>query len=264
MFSAQRVAKAMDTQCHAFTKHHTRCKKPVRNDKVCKLHTSYYEDWLTKHPPLTGWRLNLPEKEEYRFQIENGHVCITDSYLQTFRGRELHDYYEYLVHLPHLRWDANMNMVTILIVTFLRQLNFLDVDYYFGRMFQNPSFCPATFVARIILCLDIAKAKQVPLPDISVERKREVFAALLQHPRLEGWMYMYWYDHFFPKLRNGSNIHIFCDVLRDKKQVWLSKQQEKCTGTKDELLEVALHPSRVLDWYMDVERKNNLRRVFEI
>jgi len=254
----------MDTQCHAFTKHHTRCKKPVKANKVCTTHRTYYEDWFAKHPPLAGWRLNLPEKDEYKFQIENGHVCITDSYLQSFQGRDIHDYYEYLVHLPHLRWDANMRMVTILIVSFLRQLNFLDVDYYFGRMFQNPGFCPATFVARIILCLDIAKENKVPIPNISIERKREIFAALLNHPRLEGWMYMYWANHFLAKMRNGQNIHIFCDVLRNKKQVWLSKQQEKYTGTKDELLEIALHPSRVLDWFLDTEEKRYLRHVFVI
>ena len=116
------------TQCTAFTKSRTRCKKKASHDTVCRYHETYYDDWFKTHPVPTGWRLNIEEKEEYRFQIENGHVKITNEYVQSFEEPEQNDYYEYLLHLPHIDCDSNIRMLIYLMKSYLGQYSYIKLS----------------------------------------------------------------------------------------------------------------------------------------
>ena len=264
----QEIAVRMSNQCCAFTKKRARCKKKIVSNKVCQYHENYYEQWLETHPPLQGWRLDLEEKEEYKFQIENGHVTITEEYVKNFENSGLSDYYEYLTHLPHIGWDTNIRMVRSLLFSFIGQyesiIDIETVEYYFGRMIRNPSFCPAVMIARLIFVMDYKyREKPNSLRNISDIRKQEIFTALLQHPCFQGWFYMNWLEKLHKNMAPGKALHIFADTLSCRKDAW-RKNRKECQTVGDELLEVALHPTRCLDWYLDWENKKEIRQFFVV
>ena len=262
------LAKAEDTmeQCKAFTKQHRRClKKSPHNSSVCSHHSDYYVTWFETHPPLQGWRLALDENEEYRFQIENGYVPITNEYLNTFQNWELNDYYEYLLHLPHIKWDTNPKMVLMLMLAFLNQyegieINRANLEYYFGRMFQNPSFCPANFLMRLIHVMDIKDRRL--LHNFTQNRAEKILACILHHPKFSGWLYMNWSETLISQLPSNSYIPSICKLLDTKKELWRLEKQHLRQGYEEELMEIAMNPTRVLDWYMDVESKMDIQMRF--
>ena len=246
-------------QCTAFTKTRRRCKKEASNQTVCQYHQTYYDEWLKTHPAPNGWRLNIDEKEEYTFQIENGLVQITDEYIQSFNHPAQSDYYEYLLHLPHIQCDSNINMLIHVLLAFLEQFECIPIDeaninYFFGNIFKNPGFNPATFSMRIIYIVD-RKLPQTRLPDLSAARIRDIFSAMLDHPQFASMLYMNWEEIIVKKFEESDHLPIFLELLRERKQTWRAKE----SPFKQEVLEIAMLPTRVVDWYLDWETIRGLR-----
>lgn len=244
-------------QCTAFTKAHARCKKKASNNTVCKYHESYYDDWLSTHPPPNGWRLNIEEKEEYKFQIENGHVTITNEYVQSFEEPEQSDYYEYLLHLPQITCESNIRMLIYLIKSYLDQYSCItlsdqNLQYFFGNFFRNPHFSPLVFAARIIYVLDHESTR-------TEARIREIFTVLLESKEFAGMFYMNWIEKLAKKLPRSTHLPIFKEILEEKKANWCATLKKNRTNQNKEIEEVALMPERVVDWYLDWEMKHRLK-----
>jgi hypothetical protein len=80
-------AKSKETQCHAFGKTDVRrCRLECEpGKKTCQVHRNYYLYWFDTHPPFIDGDKPLTNRkyEEYRFQIQEGHVQITKEYLDS-------------------------------------------------------------------------------------------------------------------------------------------------------------------------------------
>ena len=255
------------SQCTAFTKAGTRCKKKSIN-KVCQYHQNYYENWIELHPPPLGWRLQLDEKPEYKFQIENGHVQITQEYVKSFTEPEQSDYYEYLLHLPHIEIDVNTKMLIYLFRSYLIQyesiqLNLPNLYQYFGNMFQNPSFNPATFIMRMAFVMDERHLRPSLLLPLRESRIREVFSVLLDCSEFSGIYYMNWKERMVEKLPKSKHLTIFLELLNDRKEKWFEKLALKTSDIKQEIQEFAMTPERVFDWYIDSEQKHQILSRFK-
>ena len=241
-------------QCTAFTVKHKRCVKEA-NDKTCQYHTTYYDNWLGKHPPPIAFRLQLDTKEEYTFQIEGNHVEITEAYVQSLDTMHMSDYYEYLLHLPHLRWNCNRRMVNYLILNFLRQPEWiaicrLNLEYYFGNMFQNPSFSPPMFLKLLLYCMQKRQTNQ--------QRAYDILQCFLHHPVFDGFMYMSWLQQI---RENNPYFEYFEQIATCKQGEWRKAKQQANVHTT-ELEEIAMQPERVLDWYLDWEQKEEIAKAW--
>ena len=255
-------------QCIAFTKKHRRClKKANPTEKTCLYHNTYYSNWFATHPPPIGFRLEIAQKAEYVFQIEHKYIEITNDYIKTFREREESDYYEYLLHLPHIQWDANMKMIACLLVRFLNQPSCItlcenNVEYYFHNMFGNPSFSRENFLLRLMLVIEQKKMRENFLPNLTESRIVDIFRVLMNHTAFEGCMYMSWGQSLLKKLRNSNILPIFVRIYFMSKQEWLEEKRMKIKSLRNELLDIAMHPSRVQDWYIDWDEKKHIRVYF--
>jgi len=254
-------------QCTAFTKSRIRCKKKALEETqaqtVCQYHQDYYDDWFKSHPAPNGWRLNIEEKGEYMFQIENGHVKITDEYLKTFNDPYQSDYYEYLLHLPHIDIDSNMNMWIHLMFSFLKQFDSIQIDeaninYFFGNMFQNRAFNPPTFAMRLIYIID--RQRQQVLSNLSEARINAIFSAVLDHPKFKSMLYMNWEEEMSKLLGKNDHLPIFLGLLRERKTSWRAKENP----LKKEIQEVAMLPDRVVDWYLDCEKRKEIAHIMYV
>ena len=244
-------------QCTAWTKRGVRCIKQTRAGHVCSVHTDYYENWLTTHPPIAGWRLD--PSEEYRFQIEHGYVPISEDYVRALRnGSMCYDYYEYLTHLPHISWDCNLHMLSYLYRAYFTHIlnsgSVESLDVYFANMFQNPTFYPGAFVARFILtlCHGVLHGNQVLY--LSDAQTRATYTYILSHPLFEGWMYTDWCDRMLdhaktiPSMYKANSLNIFLEILAEFKKEWRLKKQIRQRILREECMAVAWHPSRVVSW----------------
>ena len=241
-------------QCTAFTVKHKRCVKEA-SDKTCLHHTTYYDNWFDKHPPPIAFRLQLDTKEEYKFQIEGRHVEITQAYVQSLDNMHMSDYYEYLLHLPHIRWNCNRRMVNCLIFNFLRQPEWiavcrLNLDYYFGNMFRNPSFSPPMFLKLLLSLMQRRQTNQ--------QRACEILHCFLHHPVFDGFMYMSWLQYI---RENTWYFDYFEQIATCKQGEWRQAKQQ-ANVHKTELEEIAMQPERVLDWYLDWEQRGEIAKAW--
>jgi len=96
------VAKSKDTQCLGFGKNDKRrCRLERRpGERTCQIHRNYYDNWIEKHPMFDFMStLNGPTDrtlEEYRFQIKEGHVPISEEYFASIPPR-MYSYYVFLL-----------------------------------------------------------------------------------------------------------------------------------------------------------------------
>jgi hypothetical protein len=259
-----------ETRCTAYTKNRTRCKKHTSgNDKrkVCQYHQTYYDDWFATHPPPNGWRLDLDEKEEYKFQIENGHVQITEDYVRSLNDPAQSDYYEYLLHLPHIDLNVNTRMIIYLFRSYLSQFSSINLTLenlytFFGNMFRNPTFCPGAFALRIVYVLDEIPNRPSFMAPLSESRFREVFNCLLGCPYFKGLFYMNWKDQMVEKLPKSQHLPIFLEMLQEKTIQWQSRMKNFNKELKHEVVEFALTPERLMDWYLDWEKLRDIKAAF--
>lgn len=254
-------------QCTAFTKTRRRCLNHAQLSGTCIRHSSYYINWLIKHPAPLGFRLDLEEKEEYMFQIGNGYVLITEDYVKSLKHRDEADYYEYLLHLTHITWDSNMKMLLFLFLNFLNQdimipITRNNLEYYFSNMFRNPSFCNPTFVMRLLHTIDEKRRTPTMFPNLTENRIVEVLECIINHPVFEGFLYMYWLDELISKMPTNNPLNIFIGIVKKKKQDWQNEKIKTNTNLSCELLKIAMSPDRVLDWYIDCETKKDISMRF--
>lgn len=255
------------TQCSAWTKHGTRCQNRVRQTRTCFTHRRYYTNWFQKHPPIVDWRSH--PSEEYTFQIEHGYVSVSEEYVQSIRnGRLYNAYYEYLVQLPHIRWDCNLKVLVSLYIAFLRRTDGSEahLDQFFQNMFHNPSFQPGTFLLRLILLIGIG-TKQGFADFLTDDTIRTIYTSILSHPRFEGWMYTNWRDEFRNKTEESEHsafflrsCPLFLDILEKKRDAWFQETRTRCDTIRDELMVVAWHPTRVMDWCLYETQKHRWTR----
>jgi hypothetical protein len=241
-------------QCTAFTVKHRRCVKDAK-EKTCVHHATYYDNWLNKHPPPVAFRLQLDEKEEYKFQIEGKHVEVTQAYVQSMYDMHMSDYYEYLLQLPHLPWDCNLRMVYCLILNFLRQPEWiaicrLHMDDYFGNMFRNPSFHPPIFLKILLTLMDKRQTNR--------KRACEILQCILHHPAFEGCMYMSWIH----EIREDNPYFEYFEQIATYKQGEWRRAKQKANVHMQDIEEIAMQPERVLDWYLDWERRDEIAKVW--
>lgn len=253
-------------QCTAFTKTHRRCsKKSIQN--TCAIHQTYYTNWLETHPPLQGFRLCLDEKEEYTYQIEQGHIKITNSYVESFDKANQSDYYEYLLHLQHIQWDTNMKMIAQLLKDYLNQPSCIEatvenIEYYFKNMFRNPTFNPGTFLIRLLYMIAMQETREGFLPNLTKPRIEKICSLFVNHPKFEGFLYTSWAEYVKQHLRNRQILLIFLRILQSRKQEWREQKKQKIHHIQKDIVDIAMHPTRVQDWYMDWETKQEVQKFF--
>lgn len=93
------VSKSSYTQCFAFgTKDVRRCRLECREgEKTCYVHRNYYKNWFLNHRPFTSkYHITDRQIEEYKFQIQGGHIEISDTYLEKIIPIH-YDYYIFLI-----------------------------------------------------------------------------------------------------------------------------------------------------------------------
>ena len=251
-------------QCTAFTKKRRQCLNQSKYNTVCANHRTYYTNWFETHPPPRGFRLQLAEKSEYRFQIENQHVRITKEYVRSLVHPNESDYYEYLLHLPHIRWDTNIRMLMYLCIQFLNQSDMIPIsneiiDYYFHNMFRNPTFDPGTFLLRLLFLIKEKERRENFIPNLTNNRIVEIVQHFLNHPMFEGFLYMDWIDQCKEKLCNSRVFAVFLQIVHERREEWKLEKQSKSLRIQSDLLEIAMHPSRVQDWYMDWEQRRQIQ-----
>ena len=254
-------------QCTACTKQHRQCLNQAKHNTVCGIHENYYKNWFETHPPPRGFRLQLPEKPEYQFQIENQHVQITNKYVCSFVHPDESDYYEYLLHLPHIQWDTNVRMLVHLYIQFLNQPNCIqitnsNIDYYFHNMFRNPTFRPGTFLLRLLYLIREKERRENFLPNLTHNRIVEIIHHFVHHPAFEGFLYMDWTEECKEILCDSHILAVFLPIVHTKREEWKQEKQSKSLRIQSDLLEIAMHPSRVQDWYMDWEQRRQIQTRF--
>lgn len=106
------LAKSNDTRCLGFSKKDIRrCRLERRpGERTCQIHRNYYDNWLEKHP-MFDWTNTVHgpterQLEEYRFQVNGGHVPISEQYLATIPPRFC-TYYVFLLFNTSLSPSLN-------------------------------------------------------------------------------------------------------------------------------------------------------------
>jgi len=93
------LSKTSDNQCLAFgTKDVRRCRLECREgEKTCYVHRNYYKNWFLNHRPfISKYHITDRQVEEYKFQIQGGHIEISDAYLEKIIPIH-YDYYIFLI-----------------------------------------------------------------------------------------------------------------------------------------------------------------------
>ena len=74
-------------------------------------------------------------------------------------------------------------------------------------------------------------------------------------------MYMNWPERCEETMPNNQILPLFTHILRQKKEEW--QKDKRCKNhSKQDLEEIAMHPTRVQDWYMDWEMRKEVEMFF--
>ena len=73
---------------------------------------------------------------------------------------------------------------------------------------------------------------------------------------------MAWAESLQKHLRNRAILKVFLPVLETRKQEWREEKKKTMQNMQKELVDIAMHPTRVQDWYMDWETRQEVRNFF--
>ena len=256
-------------QCSAWSKTaRRRCKLKKQNGaNVCETHTHYYDNWLANHPPISGWRLGGEKADEFRFQVERGYVTIPAEYVQNIRnpGQRGHDYYsdfyEYLLRFHHIKPEDNIDLLNQLIRRFCYEILIglpMTLDTYFGNLFTNPHFNPASFCT--VLTTELNKVFNPRSPFVaSRDRVSDILETVLLHPAFEPLAYNpNLVKTIYDTIPSTSAIlYLLTPQLEQLKQLWKSTHASKFYSMKEEFIAKTWHPDRHIDWCLDEDEKRD-------
>lgn len=268
-----RVASNDLLRCCAWTKSTwKRCRlEQVDGMKTCVQHRAYYDNWLHDHPAISGWTWGGPSVDEFKFQVENGHVQITTDYVQAIknppqRGHDYYsDFYMYLVGLPDIDPFCNIPMLAEVVRRFCTTDIMgatRTIDSMFGSLFTNPHFCAGKFIFLVCRCLDdllkpnrfVATQRDAASRILEKFSMRPEFESLAYNPKLREILHKTLHEH--------AIWHLLVPVLDSSKQVWLTKIQTRLDFMKEEFVERSHHPDRFWDWCLDQEQKEDIGSSF--
>ena len=128
-------AKSPDTQCHAFGKRDVRrCRLECEpGKKTCKVHRNYYLYWFDTHPPFIHGDKPLTNRkyEEYRFQIQQGHVQITKEYIESLPLNAF-PYYAFILLHTDISPSVSKRMLRSYMTELLKPAYSDDIDTLSG------------------------------------------------------------------------------------------------------------------------------------
>lgn len=253
------IAKNDKERCNAWAKTtYARCRLAKVNWLTCPLHVKYYDDWLVNHPPVSAWDMRFCRGEEFKHQVENGFVHITNEYVAAIKnppqpGHDYYsDFYEYLMRLPHIRPDDN----PVLFETLIRQYCYSKVtgssvipDTVFANLFANPHFDAVQFLS--VMASIIEKMLQ---PGHRWATNRDTVSRILEqvlaHTAFDCLVYI---DGMIPKLWSfvpaGSAMrHLLEPQLSVKRETWYAVTKSRYSEMNEEFTAVTWHPDRVVKW----------------
>lgn len=250
------IAKNDKERCNAWAKTTgARCRLARMDGLTCPLHVKYYDNWLSEHPPISGWRWN---GAEFKHQVDNGFVHITNEYVAAIKnppqpGHDYYsDFYEYLMCQPHIRPDVN----PVMFETLIRQFCYLKAtgspigpETMFANLFANPHFDAVQFLS---VMASIFEKMLQPGHRWSTTRNTvsRILEQVLAHTAFDCLIYI---DGMLPKLWSsvppGSAVyHLLEPQLVVKRQIWYTMICSRMNEIKEEFTAVTWHPDRVMDW----------------
>ena len=250
------IAKHDKERCNAWTKTtHRRCRLAKVDSRCCGLHTKYYDNWLEKHPPVSGFRWS---GDEFKHQVDNGFVHITNEYVAAIKNppQPGHDYYsefyEYLTMLPHIRPDVN----SVMLETLIRQFCYLKAtgssvgaETTFANLFANPHFDAVQFLA---IMASVCEKMLQPGHRWATSRDTvsRILEQVLAHTAFDCLIYI---DGMIPKLYAaipaGSAVrHLLEPQLATKKETWYAVTKSRYSEMREEFTAATWHPDRVVKW----------------
>jgi hypothetical protein len=267
------VATADNNRCCAWTKRHERCRLALVTAKTCATHKNYYDGWLDRTAPVSGWRYRDVLVQEFRFQVEHGHVHVTNEYVQKIVNPPLHghdyysDFYEWLLHLPHIKPKDNIPLYKELILRFciLRTSgSAAAIDDFFGNLFRNPNFCPADFC--IYLCSTFTQPAMRRW-NIYRDTMTAIMEDILLHPAFDSLAYNPTLkEKIFREIDTTTFLSqcvskLLSEQLGVQKQMWRQLTKSRFYHMKEEFIMRTWHPDRLFPWCFDEEEKGDFTYV---
>lgn len=128
-------AATASQQCLAFSQDHRRCRlEREPSSKTCRIHRSYYTDWLLQHPTFVSFLdLTVRQTTEYLFQIEGGHVEIPNWYVETVTPSQI-IYFPILMKATHHSPMVNVR-------TFANYIHRIYKKYTTEEMYERMKIC---------------------------------------------------------------------------------------------------------------------------
>ena len=131
-----------------------------------------------------------------------------------------------------------------------------NIDYYFKNMFRNPTFHPGIFVLRLLFMMT------KKLPNLTMPRIEKICSLFVNHPTFEGCLYTSWAEYVKKQVHNEQIVNVFLNLLETRKQEWREQKRQNIQHIQKDIVDIAMHPTRVQDWYMDWETSRNVQKFF--